>query len=140
MSQSDADPRDRYLEAKNWPDNHVEVSRESVEWLARTATDADNVLRLQRVREEHPDVLAAVWKAALDPTARSVLATLIATDGATYADLAEWVPRAGKRTLKRKVATLRDADVLASQGRPAVHHFASPAAELLTEDVLALTD
>lgn len=136
---SEADPRDRYLEANNWPENHVEVSRESLDWLARTGTDADNVLRLQRVRQEHPDVVKRVWQAAVDDTSRKILMAVLSRSGASYNTLENWVPRAGRRTLKRKVSALRD-DVLISRGRPAMHHFASPAAELITEDVLALVD
>jgi DNA-binding transcriptional ArsR family regulator len=137
---SDSDPRGRYLEAKNWPDNHVELSRDSLAWLARTRQDADNVLYLRQVREDHPDLLASIWRAVSDDTSRKVLMVVCAEDGATYDDLREWVPRAGYRTLKRKVGVLRDADVIDTKGRPAVHHFASPAAELLAEDVLALVD
>lgn len=141
LMDTEADPLARYDQsAKNRRVNHVEPDAPEADWLGRTGVDATKLLKIERLIHEHRPLYVAAWEAALDEEARGILAVITWQDGAGYALLTEWLPRASRRSLERKVARLKEAGLVVGEGKPVTFHHASPAAALLTEHVLALTD
>jgi len=118
------------------------LSQENRSWLATRSRDLDRVVSVERIRDENPRAYVGVMRATDDDTKTRILRTIAVRHGSvTYDDLDDFVPDVTTRTIKTKVADLRDHDVLdVGEGRPAAIGFVDEDVALLVEDTLARLD
>lgn len=139
------DPPTPYRE-RNFHDSHgvdtATLSQENRSWLATRDRDLDLVVAVERIRDENPRAYAAIMRSTADDTKTRILRTILVRQGtATYDDLDDFVGGVTTRTIKTKVAELRDEDVLdVGEGRPAAIGFVDRDVALLAEDALARLD
>jgi len=139
------EPPKSYRE-RNFHDSHGEgtpdIGQENRSWLATRGRDLRKVVSVERIRDENPRAYVGIMRATDDDTKTRILRTIVARQGTvTYDDLDGFVPDVTTRTIKTKVAELRDHDVLdVGEGRPAAIGFVDEDAALLVEDTLARLD
>lgn len=99
---------------------------------------ADGVIGAERVKRENSDAFRTLLSAEDDPVLRKVIAAIASEGTVTYNRLTAYIPTVTRKTIRRKVYTLRDAGiVMVSGSKPATITVANPAMELLTNDVLS---
>lgn len=140
-----ADPPRSYRE-NNFHDSHgvasTDLSQENRSWLATRGKNLDRVVAVERIRDEYPRAYVGLMRATDDDTKVRILRTIVARHGTvTYGDLEDFVGDVTTRTIKTKVADLRDHEVLdVGEGRPAAIGFKHEDVALLAEDTLARLD
>lgn len=118
--------------AKDWPTNHVELSEDNLAWLASGGESADLIIRIERIRREHPQAYLAIHSAMEDPPKRKILVSLVAEDRAlTYDELTTRCTNTSKRSVRRHVADLVEDGVLTKEGRPAYIEWESDAIRMI---------
>lgn len=115
------------------------IGQENLSWLATRDKDLRKVVSVERIRDENPRAYVGIMRSTDDDTKTRILRTIVARQGTvTYGDLDEFVPDVTTRTIKSKVAELRDHDVLdVGDGRPAAIGFRNDDVALLVEDTLS---
>lgn len=119
-----------------------QLSRDNLIWLSERTENLDTIVRLVRVFRENPDRVAAIMAAVNTPVKVKVLKALQAQNGsATYDDLTNYISGVSRKTVKRRVWELRDADVVeVGDGKPAVISWTFPADELIVPEILSYAD
>lgn len=147
MSTESHETRDRQYET-NFHDSHVRprpyedlIGYANLSWLATRSKDLRSIVDVERIRDENGDAYAALMRSTADYTKVRILRLAVAYGTVTYADLDSATPDVSERTVKSKVAELRDEGVLdVGEGRPAAIGFVDEDVALLASDVLAYLD
>jgi DNA-binding transcriptional ArsR family regulator len=153
---SDANERDRYADEearavtrpnyqsgyteRNFPDSHgVALAPENEAWVDTQDRDVDAVVAVERIRDENPGAYRCLMRSTADGVTVRVLRALVAVGGVTtYDDLVSYIGDVTRRTVRSKVADLRDGGVVdVGDGRPAAISFVDDDVALLAEDTLA---
>lgn len=136
---SDPDYFSRYAD-KTCPLSHPDrLDEDNARWLAQEDRDANAVIRIERVRKQHPGLTLAVSDAVRDDEYRAILTALAQGAGAETYDGIEPFLRASRRTIRRRVNDLIDMGIVdRDEGKPTTIHFPNEAAELLVEDALSM--
>lgn len=118
--------------AKDWPTNHVEISEDNLAWLASGGESADLIIRIERLRREHPQAYLSIHAAMETTVKRKILTSLVAEERAlTYDELTTRCPNTSKRSVRRHVADLVEDGVLSKEGRPAYISWRSEAIRMV---------
>lgn len=131
-----------YNETEFHDSPYDQLGHRNLSWLATTSTDISTIVDVARIRHEKRQVYAAIMKATADYTKTRILRFVIMRFGTvTYDDLDGVIHDKSKRTVKSKVAELRDDGVLSvGDGRPAAIGFVDDDVALLCEDVLSFIE
>lgn len=116
------------------------LSEDNARWLANRQGTIDSVVRVQRIRQENPQLAVACTGVVYDDETRPVVMAVASEDGAAYyGDINDFM-NASRRTVKRRVTDLQNDGVLTvdHDAKPAVVAFTSEVVELLIEDALSL--
>lgn len=125
---------------RDFPDSHgVPLAPENEAWVATQERDVDTVVAVARIRDENPDAFRCLMRSTADSVTVRVLRALVAVGGVTtYDDLVTYIGDVTRRTVRSKVADLRDGNVVdVGEGRPAAVGFRDDDVALLAEDTLA---
>lgn len=116
------------------------LSESNAKWLATKDAGVNAVVSVQRVRQENPTVSLAVAEAVNDPDLRPIVMAVAQGGGVTTYDDIERLTTASRRTVKRRVRTLRDKGVLDvdATAKPAAIHVPNDPTDLLIQDALSL--
>lgn len=118
--------------ANDWPSNHVEISEDNLAWLASGGESADLIIRIERLRREHPEAYLAIHAAMETKIKRKILVSLVAEERPlTYDELTTRCPNTSKRSVRRHVTDLKEDGVLAVEGRPAYVSWESDAIRMV---------
>lgn len=149
MSTESHETRDRQYET-DFHDSHVppqgetpydKIGYANLSWLATRSKSIRNVVDVARIRDENGDVYAALMRSTADYTKVRILRYVGFHGTATYTELDDVTPDVSERTVKSKVAGLRDDGVFdVGEGRPAAIGFVDEDVALLASDVLAYLD
>lgn len=119
-----------------------DIGQANRSWLETQDKTLRHVVSVERIRDENDDVYAGLIRSVADYTKARVLRTVLMKHGTvTYADLTDAIGDVTERTIKTKVAELRDEGVLdVGNGRPAAISLPDDDVALLVEDTLAYLD
>lgn len=96
----------------------------------------DTLVHLERTRRERSDAWTGLMRSLDDDVCVQVVVSILRDSPQTYASLAEQTEKT-KRTVRDRVYTLRDRNVVEVEGRPAAISFVDDDVRLLASDVLS---
>lgn len=125
--------------AEGGPSGVLPVCAENRKWLDGHESGADNLLTMQRLREENPRAVFALTNAVQKDTQRKILAALtLGLCGSTYEELDKYLT-VSKRTQRKHVKKLEENGIVERvDSRSTAISFVSNEMEVLAAEMVSL--
>lgn len=121
-----------------WQVGHASGHGSHDDYLAREDTPSkETIIELHRIREQHKNLRANLWKHVQDEDTRKILTSVYFANGrgVRYESLTDRL-RCSERTIYRKLNELENDGVIERDGKPILVVYPSDDARMLAGDIL----